>query len=480
MNTQSCLYNSASATQSTPSDHRHWEADLKLIVEGIASQIGEDFFRACVRYLAELLQIRYALIAEFIDGDAPKAKTLAFWSGDDFGSNFDYVLNGTPCGVVLEQGLQIYECEIQQKFPKDIDLVTMGAESYLGIPICNSHGKPIGHIAGLHIQPLNRSYDEQAAILKIFAARSAAEIDRQLTERELKQQNLRLETALEQLKQTQSQLIHAEKMSSLGNMVAGIAHEINNPISFIHGNLGHAHEYFENLLQLIQLYQQEYPQPSPMIQEKLKSLDLGFIQTDLKQLLQSMQVGSRRIGEIVKSCRSFSRLDESVSKWVYIHEGLEATLVMVESRLQGGEPSSRIDIIKEYGNLPPIYCFSAQINQVFLNLLNNAIDTLKEADLKRTVDERMVNTNKIWIRTVAIAEQRIQISISDNGLGIPAEIQAKIFDPFFTTKPVGQGTGLGLSVSYQIITDLHKGTIEVNSEIGKGTEFCIRLPIGFE
>ncbi|MEB3292560.1 MAG: GAF domain-containing protein, partial [Synechococcales bacterium] len=190
MNNQSHASNLALRSQATLPEYRHWEADLKLIVEGIASQIGTDFFLTCVRYLAELLQIRYALIAEFIDGDNPKAKVLAFWVGDDFGPNFEYFLAGTPCGVVLDQGLQIYESGIQQQFPDDIDLVTLGAESYLGIPICNSQGKPIGHIAGLHVQPLTRSYEEQAAILKIFAARSAAEIERQLTEQALIQQNL--------------------------------------------------------------------------------------------------------------------------------------------------------------------------------------------------------------------------------------------------------------------------------------------------
>jgi signal transduction histidine kinase len=349
--------------------------------------------------LAELLQIRYALIAEFIDGENPRAKVLAFWAGDDFGPNFDYVLEGTPCGIVLDQGLQIYDSGIQQKFPEDGDLVTMAAESYLGIPICNSQGQPIGHIAGLHVQPLHRSYEEQAAILKIFAARSAAEIERQLAERELKQQNQRLEKALMQLKQTQTQLIHAEKMSSLGNMVAGIAHEINNPISFIHGNLIHAHGYFDNLLRLVELYQQEYPQPNPVIQAELESLDLDFIQTDLKQLFRSMKAGSQRIGGIVESCRKFSRLDESTSKTADIHEGLEAALIIAESRLQSDNLSSKFEVIRDYGKLPEIYCFPAQINQVFLNLINNAIDALKEADQKRALYEDGVAVSAVFRAT---------------------------------------------------------------------------------
>ncbi|MEC4816611.1 MAG: ATPase, partial [Scytonema sp. PMC 1069.18] len=213
--------------------------DLKLIVQGIASQIGEAFFRACVHYLAEVLQIQYALIAEFINHESPRAKVLAFWTGQDFGPNFEYDLAGTPCGIVYQEGLRIYPKLIQQAFPDDLDLITLNAESYLGVPILDPEGKPLGHIAGLHTKPLERSYEEQESILKIFAARSAAEIERQLAEKALKQQNIRLEQTLKQLQTTQAQLIHAEKMSSLGNLVAGIAHEINNPIGFIYSNIIH-------------------------------------------------------------------------------------------------------------------------------------------------------------------------------------------------------------------------------------------------
>ena len=481
MNTSSDLTNLAEETQSTISEQRHWEADLKLIVEGIASQIGEEFFRVCVHYLAELLQIKYALIAEFIDGEEPKAQVLAFWAGDDFGANFNFALTGTPCGIVVEKGLRIYDSGIQEKFPGDMDLVKMEAESYLGIAICNSQGKTIGHLAALHTQPLNRSHEEQEAILKIFAARSAAEIERQITEQELKKQNQRLEETLMELKRTQAQLIQAEKMSSLGHMVAGIAHEINNPISFIHGNLVHASEYYDDLLQIIQLYQQEYPNPSEVIQEELEALDLDFIQTDINKLLQSMKVGSQRVSDIVKSCRNFSRLDESTFKVVDIHEGLESALMILQSRIRSSDQISEIDVVKEYGKLPHIYCSPEQLNQVFFNLLNNAIDALEEANQKRNPEDIVNKQNTIWIRTYLNSEMgtdnKISISIADNGMGIPDEIRAKIFDPFFTTKSVGKGTGLGLSVGYQIITDLHDGTLSCDSTVGQGTEFVVTLPI---
>jgi two-component system, NtrC family, sensor kinase len=479
MNPPSCpsyLIEKSGMTGSAHSAQRHWEADLKLIVEGIASQIGAGFFRACVQYLAELLQIQYAFIAEFIDGDQPKAKVLAFWAGDNFAPNFDYALAGTPCGIVLDEGLQIYESKIQQAFPEDTDLVTLGAESYVGIAIRDSQGKLLGHIAGLHTQPLTRSYEEQEAILKIFAARSAAEIERQLIEQDLKQQNLRLEETIVQLKQTQVQLIQAEKMSSLGNMVAGIAHEINNPISFIQGNLAHAQQYFGDLLKIIQLYQQEYPQPSRVIQEELETLEIDFLQTDLQQLLQSAHVGAQRVGEIVKSCRNFSRLDEASFKAVDIHEGLDAALTIVQNRLRPSEQFSGIQVVKEYAQLPQIDCYPAQLNQVLLHLLNNAIDALEEAEQNRTTEETIANPNTIWVQTHLNAEEQIEISISDNGLGIPDEIRAKVFDPFFTSKPVGKGTGLGLSVSYQIVNDLHGGTLICDSTVGQHTTFVVALP----
>ena len=481
MNALSHRSNSVDPTQRPISEQRHWEADLKLIVEGIASQIGEEFFRVCVRYLAELLHIKYALIAEFVDGEEPKANVLAFWAGDDFGPNFDYILAGTPYGLVIDNGLQIYDSRIQKQFPEDADLVTLGAESYLGIAICDSQGKTIGHLAGLHTQPLNRSHEEQEAILKIFAARSAAEIERQLTERELKQQNLRLEETLIQLKRTQAQLIQAEKMSSVGHMVAGIAHEINNPISFIHGNLVYASQYYDDLLKIIQLYQQEYPHPSDIIQEEIESLDLEFIQTDIKKLLQSMQVGSQRIGDIVKSCRNFSRLDESTYKVVDIHEGLESALMILQNRIHSLDRNSGVKVMKDYGEFPHIYCSPGKLNQVFLNLLNNALDALEEAHQKNSPEAIFKKDNKIRVKTYLKREMNsrkaIVISIADNGLGISEEIITKIFDPFFTTKPVGKGTGLGLSVSHKIITSLHEGTLDCYSTVGQGTEFVVTLPI---
>lgn len=445
--------------------------NLKLIVEGIASQVGEAFFQACAHYLAEVLQIQYALIAEFIDEEQPRARVLAFWTGEDFGPNFEYDLSGTPCGIVYQQGIQIYSNCIQQKFPEDSDLVTLNAESYLGIAILTPDGKPLGHIAGLHTKPLEGNYEAQESILKIFAARSAAEIERQLADKALKQQNIYLEQTLKQLQTTQAQLIQAEKMSSLGHLVAGIAHEINNPIGFIYSNITHTKEAIHILLELITAYQLEHPHPSSSLQTKIQAADLEFLKEDVSKMLNSMQAGSHRIRDIVLSLRNFSRLDESSKKSVHLHEGIESTLLILQHRLQANNLFPEIQVIKRYGLIPKINCYASQINQVFMNILNNAIDVFR-------ADCNTISQPIIEIKTELVSPGDIvRISIIDNGIGINQRTLSQIFDPFFTTKPVGSGTGLGLAISYQIIVEQHGGKLNCISAPGKGAKFVMEIPI---
>ncbi|MBK1989325.1 PAS domain S-box protein [Sphaerospermopsis aphanizomenoides BCCUSP55] len=286
----------------------------------------------------------------------------------------------------------------------------------------------------------------------------------------LQQQTKNLENALRELQQTQIQLIHTEKMSSLGNMVAGIAHEINNPVNFIHGNIFPAQDYVKDLFSLLELYQQYFPKPPAKIQEKIASIELDFLKVDLLKLLNSMLVGTDRIREIVLSLRNFSRLDEAEFKEANIHEGIDSTLMILQNRLKAKPNYSEIAVIKNYGDLPLIQCYPGQLNQVFMNILSNAIDALEDVKL-------LNNKREIQIITEKIDNSRLAIRIWDNGLGIPKEIIPKLFDPFFTTKEVGKGTGLGLSISYKIIVDRHQGNLSCHSTVGEGTEFVIEIPM---
>jgi signal transduction histidine kinase len=282
------------------------------------------------------------------------------------------------------------------------------------------------------------------------------------------------ETTLKNLQSTQAQLVQSEKLSSLGQMVAGIAHEINNPVNFIHGNTVYITEYTHDLFGLLALYQQQYP-PTPEIINKLEAIDFDYLKDDLFKILSSVTIGTERIRDIVKSLRNFSRLDEAEFKTVDIHEGIDSTLMILNSRLKSAnEPT--IEIIKKYGDVTQIECYAGQLNQVFMNILINAIDALRECQKFRQSEPQQI-TPFISIQTEMAGQSHVVIRIEDNGTGIPAEIQSRIFDPFFTTKPVGKGTGLGMSVSYQIITDKHEGTLTCISQPDQGTEFVIQIPV---
>ncbi len=281
-----------------------------------------------------------------------------------------------------------------------------------------------------------------------------------------------LEQALNELKSTQAQLIQTEKMSSLGQMVAGVAHEINNPVSFVYGNINHVNQYIEDILELIELYQQEFPEPGGDIEEKLEDMDLDFVKEDLPKILSSMKMGATRIREIVLSLRNFSRLDEAEMKEVDIHEGIESTLLILQSRLKSKSNHTGIEIIKNYNQLPKVECYPGQLNQTFMNIINNAIDVLEEGR-----DKLDMQNPHICIHTELIDCKTVVIRIADNGMGMTQEVKNKLFDPFFTTKPVGKGTGLGLSITYQIIVEKHQGKLSCESEPGKGTEFMIEIPL---
>ncbi len=285
----------------------------------------------------------------------------------------------------------------------------------------------------------------------------------------------KLEKTLLQLQQTQAQLIQTEKMSSLGQLVAGIAHEINNPVNFIYGNLNHIKQDVEHLLELIKIYQKADVIPTPELQAYLENIDLDFITEDLPKMIASMKMGSDRIRQLVISLRNFSRLEEAEMKSVNIHEGIDSSLLILQHRLKERSHKVAIEIIKEYGNLPKVECYPGQLNQVFMNLFNNAIDAIEA--LLVMLPSSNKNQGQIVIYTEIYDSNNISVKIKDNGVGMNEVVKKRIFDPFFTTKPVGKGTGLGLSISYQIITEKHRGTIECLSEQGKGTEFWIKLPV---
>ncbi len=293
----------------------------------------------------------------------------------------------------------------------------------------------------------------------------------------LKQQAQNLQQAFQELQSLQLQVVQSEKMSSLGQLVAGVAHEINNPVGFIHGNLSHVQTYAQNLLSLVELYQKHYPNPIVEIQAMEEEIDLPFLQQDFDKILASMKIGTDRIRQIVLSLRNFSRMDEADFKEVELHEGIDSTLMILQHRLKTRPKCPAIEVIQNYARLPLVECYPGQLNQVLMNILVNAIDALEEADTTRTLQDIKDSPSQITIRTDLVDRHWVEIRILDNGPGIPEKVRERIFDPFFTTKPIGKGTGMGLSISYQIIVEKHGGKLECLSSPHQGTEFVIQIPI---
>jgi PAS domain S-box-containing protein len=649
-------------------ERKQAEEALQALVAGTAAVTGEEFFPVLVRHLANALGVCYVILAERITGDSGRARVLSFWAGDKLSETFvEYALANTPCEVVLQEGMRSYPCNVQQFFPQAKDLVVLEAESYLGTPLVDTFGIPIGHLCVLDTKPILQE-ERAKAILSIFAARATAELQRQCTETALRKSeakfraiaqreallnrlasqiraslelNYILETAVQEirnlfqidycaffwyrqnadvpywecvyyevehsilpslltaqaihpgfeiiaaktlnreiiriddlkidgeltmqqflndfgftafmslpvhtqsgeigalicgycsgfrpwqetevellqpvtvqlaiaidqaklythsrlvaqtaqekaqqlekvlleLQQTQTQLIQTEKMSSLGQLVAGIAHEINNPVNFIYGNIKHTSEYVTDLLHLVEMFQEHYSPLSPEIETQIQEIDLDFLYQDLPKVLDSMKVGAERIRQIVLSLRNFSRLDEETTKRVDIHEGINSALLLLRSRLKSKPQRPEIKIIQEYGNLPQVLCNAGQMNQVFMNLLTNAIDALEEGletkDCELEKEHSKSSILKICIRT-QVQEDECIISIADNGSGMTDKVRNHIFDPFFTTKPVGKGIGMGLSISYQIVVKNHRGQLQCISVLGAGSEFIITIPI---
>ncbi len=343
-------------------------------------------------------------------------------------------------------------------------------------------GNLVQTVAKSRIKELNKlanSFNYMAAQLR--ASFTALEKSNEELEERVEQRTIELKNALTELQHSQAQVIQNEKMSSLGQLVAGVAHEINNPVNFIHGNLVHLDEYIQNLLDLIHLYQERSGRDDPDIQKFIENIELDFLIEDLPKTLSSMKIGATRIREIVLTLRNFSRLDEAEMKSVNIHEGIESTLLILQHRLKAKPDRPEIATIKNYGNLPLVECYAGQLNQVFMNIITNAIDSLESRFANDALEgnhNRSRGNYQITIDTSIIKNgEWVQIAIADNGIGIPQHIQKQIFNPFFTTKPVGKGTGMGMSIGYQIVAEKHGGKLECLSTPGEGTQFLIQIPI---
>ncbi|MEH2343674.1 MAG: ATP-binding protein [Nostoc sp.] len=362
-------------------------------------------------------------------------------------------------------------------------LVTLGFKSLLTVSI-QTQSDRLGVIVCEHSRELRPWSDDEVEIIRGVADQLAIAIDQAQLYNQSRAATATATTQAEQLnqvlhnlKETQSQLIQTEKMSSLGQLVAGVAHEINNPVNFIYGNLTHVNEYMLGLLKLVELYQKTNASPTHEIQVHIEAIDLDFMIEDLPKILTSMEMGANRIREIVLSLRNFSRLDEADMKPVNIHEGIDSTLLILQNRFKQTSGNTAIEILKEYGDIPLVECYAGQLNQVFMNLIGNAIDALDSYNSKRTLEEIEAKPSQIVIRTELRNLDRITVQIADNGPGMTEVIKQRLFDPFFTTKAAGKGTGLGLAISAQIVTEKHNGAIWCISEPGQGAEFWVEIPI---
>ena len=458
-------------------------AEQETLLNQLASNIRESLdldtiLATTVQQIRDLLQLDRCLFIWY-EPDASQP----VWAVQYEAKNADLpsLLGVVPASVTGSHAQRITNLEIIRI--NDFETVTdpgerqffryVGFNSLLDIPLQTSGGK-IGVICCSASSSVRCWSDAEVELLvavgnQLAIAINQAELYTQSVDsaRIAQEQAAKLEVTLCELQQAQTHLIQAEKMSSLGQMVAGIAHEINNPVSFIFGNLTYTEEYTGKLMKLLQMYRDEYSEPSPALQEAIEVFELDFLLDDLPKMLSSMQVGATRIRDIVRSLRNFSRLDESDMKKVNLHEGIDSTLMILEHRLQFQPDRPAIQIVKEYGQLPVVECYAGLLNQVFMNTIANAIDVLQEP---------LENPGRIRIRTEVEGTLAV-IRIADNGAGITDQVKQRIFDPFYTTKRIGSGTGMGLAISHSIIVEKHKGEIKCFSVVGKGTEFRIEIPI---
>jgi two-component system, NtrC family, sensor kinase len=351
---------------------------------------------------------------------------------------------------------------------------------YAGAPLVTSDGHALGTLCAIDRRPRDLTPQQQEA-LKALGRQVISQLELRRSAQAIQERNQQLHQALTTLQRTQAHLIQSETLAALGQMVAGLAHEINNPTTFIHSNLPHIDRYTQELSQLVQLYQKHLPHPPQEIQAYMHQMDLDFVQQDLHRLLGSMQAGSSRISELILSLRNFSRLDEADLKRVDLHEGLDSTLNLLQIQLQPSQ-GPRIHVVKDYGDIPQVECYARHLNQSFLHILTNALDALALDAQEGIGGGKSINNGggqvpQITIRTRQIAPRYVQVAIANNGPGISDAVRARMFEPFFTTKPLGQGVGMGLAISYQIIVEKHGGTLNCESLRDRGVQFLITLPV---
>jgi PAS domain S-box-containing protein len=451
----------------------HSFADQQALINRITAQIRNTLdvttiLKTTIEALSELLEVDWCAFSWYealIEPSVWHVVEDQSWDGQSWVGQYTTHEIGSIDQAILQletQRLDRIEPHNEMGYPEFLRI--SGAQSRLCVPIKTQRNQ-FGIIICDHKQ-LHDWTDDEVVLVQSVACQLAIAIDQAELYNDSRAKGKALQHTLQELKRAQAQMVQNEKMSSLGQLVAGIAHEINNPVNFIHGNVDYTKVYVADLLKLVETYQKYYPEPVTEINQAMEAIDLDFLRQDFPKILDSMQLGTARINEIVESLRSFSRLDETGLKVVDLHKGIDSALMILQSRIN--HPPA-IKIVKKYGELPLVECLAGEINQVFMNIFANAIDALNELapDIIR----------QIVITTEAISLDQVEIRIANNGPAIAIEIQHRIFDPFFTTKPVGQGTGMGMAISYQIITDQHNGQLLCHSQPEQGTEFAIRLPI---
>ncbi|MEH2261799.1 ATP-binding sensor histidine kinase [Nostoc sp.] len=448
------------------------QADGSVLWDGVVIDISDVYDELCLRQLAEQeLQEKEQFLSSIYNG----AEMSIFVVDVSENGRFYYAgwnaLSERACGIPSADAVGKTPAEVLEAAQAEIIQQQLAECARTEMPLYHEQCLTLDGQETWWMINFNPLKNNEGRIYRIIG--TSFEIsDRKRAEAQLNQRTAQLEQTLQELQHAQTQMIQAEKMSGLGQLVAGVAHEINNPVNFIFGNLSHANDYTKNILRLLELYQKHYPTPHSEIEEEIEAMDLEFVLEDLPKLIYSMRVGAERIQKIVVSLRTFSRMDEAEMKEVNIHEGIDSTLMILQHRLKAKSDSPGIEIVKDYGELPLVECYAGQLNQVFMNLLSNAIDALEEANTQN----QLLNPT-ITICTTLVESKQVAIKITDNGTGIPAHIRQRLFDPFFTTKPVGKGTGMGLSISYQIVAEKHKGKLYCVSELGQGATFIIMIPI---